>query len=405
MTWFTPTFIIVASSETVTNSVSLSTLLCAASAAISSLMRSCTASRFSLRYLAPFLFWLFEVRRASVSFTWRATSSSFTSRGFWLRFFLFFLLLPPALALPPLSFLPPKLPFLPAASMSTRSLPMRARFFFFSLLPPLLLPPRAWAAFSSRSLRRSSFVFFFGRVLWFSASRSILPCIFSCGALFSIFFSFLVIKTSDFELAVSASVLSATAGCSAGVSVLGSGCGCSTAFGASAVCGFGSGCGSTFGSTLGSGFGSGLGSGFGSGLGSGFGSAFGVTTAGCSCLAGSCALAGSGCVLTGSAFFSGFVPTAADFACGFRLSRSIFPSILNCWRFFSEGVSAFCTGSGVRFFSFKCLGKSLSACPLISLSPLNCSTSASYWPSLSLKFGSDRTSPSSFLFSRNSTAV
>ena len=99
ITWFTPTFIMVANSETVTNSVSLSTLLCAASAAISSFIRSATASRFSRRYLAPFLFWFFDVRRARVSFTWRATASSSTSSDFWMgRFFLFFL--PPPCWLP-----------------------------------------------------------------------------------------------------------------------------------------------------------------------------------------------------------------------------------------------------------------------------------------------------------------
>ena len=56
MTLTTGTFIIVASSLTVTNSVSLSVLLSACMASFSSMMRSCTASRFSLRYLAPFLF-------------------------------------------------------------------------------------------------------------------------------------------------------------------------------------------------------------------------------------------------------------------------------------------------------------------------------------------------------------
>ena len=70
MTWLTPTFIIVANSETVTNSVSFSVLLSFFSARASWLSFSCTASRFSLRYLAPFLVWLcLLVKRASVSLT------------------------------------------------------------------------------------------------------------------------------------------------------------------------------------------------------------------------------------------------------------------------------------------------------------------------------------------------
>ena len=51
----------------------------ALASACSSCRRSCTASRFSLRYLAPFLFWPLLVRRARVSLTCLATSSSLTS--------------------------------------------------------------------------------------------------------------------------------------------------------------------------------------------------------------------------------------------------------------------------------------------------------------------------------------
>ena len=56
ITWLTPTFIMLASSLTVTNSVSFSTLLSASASASCASIFSCTASRFSLRYLAPFLF-------------------------------------------------------------------------------------------------------------------------------------------------------------------------------------------------------------------------------------------------------------------------------------------------------------------------------------------------------------
>ena len=170
----TPTSIIDASSLTVTNSVSFSVLLSLRSAFASALSFSCTASRFSLRYLAPFLFCVcFEVRRAKVSFTCLATSSSLTSSGFWLRlrFFFFF----PC----PFAGLAAAEPGCAAAAISTRSL-ILARFF----LSPFC------CAFSSRSLRFSSFDFFFGRVLWLRASRSIFPRTFTFGAL-SIFFSLL----------------------------------------------------------------------------------------------------------------------------------------------------------------------------------------------------------------------
>ena len=169
----TSTSIMVANSLTVTNSVSFNTLLSLRSALASALMRSCMASRFSLRYLAPFLFCVpLLVSLASVSFTWRATSSSFTSSGFWLRplFFRFFLLAFRPSAFPDL--LPPPLfPIcLEAALMSTRCWLMRTRF--------LRPSPR----FSSRSLRRSSLLFFLGRVLWLMVLRSIFPNTFTLGA-------------------------------------------------------------------------------------------------------------------------------------------------------------------------------------------------------------------------------
>ncbi len=337
MTWLTPTFIIVASSLTVTNSVSFSTLLSADCAAISSCMRSCTASRFSLRYFAPFLFCPFEVSRASVSFTWRATSSSFTSSMRWLRFLFlgFFSLF--------FGFCDCFSAWLAAALMSTRSLLMRTRFFF---------SPRC-SAFSSRSLRRSSLLFFFGRVLWLSESRSILPSTFTCGAAFCSLFS-----VNTFCSCVSCFGVSG-----AGFSV--------------AVCAV---AGSSF---LATGAVSFLGSSFCTGFVSSF---FGRFSAGACCF--------------GSSFFS----VAADFlAAGFlfRLSRSIFPTVFTCGFSVTVSITA---GSG-RFFSFWCLGKMLAASFLVSLSPLNSSTSAAYCLSFSLKEGMGFTSPKLLFFSRNSTAV
>ena len=186
MTFVTGTSIIVASSDTVTNSVSFSVLLCLRSARASWLSFSWAASRFSLRYLAPFLFWVFEVRRAKVSLTWRATASSSTSSGLLLRPRFFFLRFPPPSAWPCCCCWPCFLPcwagcWLAAALISTRSLLMRTRFF---------LP---CPFFSSRSLRRSSLLFFFGRVFWLMVLRSSLPSTLSFGWLSS-FFSFCVWK-------------------------------------------------------------------------------------------------------------------------------------------------------------------------------------------------------------------
>ena len=188
ITWFTDTFIMLASSLTVTNSVSFSILLSALASARCSFRCSCTASRFSLRYLAPFLFCPLLVSLASVSFTWRATSSSFTSSGLCPRLRFFFLL-------PACAFCAAPLPFcFTAWSMLTRSLVMRERFF---------LPSEcACAAFSSRSFRRSSFDFFLGRVLWLSESRSILPNTFTFGASFFSLFSVKILLSSVVSLAV-----------------------------------------------------------------------------------------------------------------------------------------------------------------------------------------------------------
>ena len=171
MTFVTGTFIIVANSLAVTNSVSFRILLSARSSRRSSSSRSRTCSRFSLRYLAPFVF-LFDlfVRRASVSFTCLATSSSLISvltTSLTLRLRLRLLLCDACWLLPLLL-----LPLLPGlrrslfcnwfavALMSTRCAPIRLRFFF------------------SRSLRRSSLPFFFGRVDWLSVERSICPTTF-----------------------------------------------------------------------------------------------------------------------------------------------------------------------------------------------------------------------------------
>ena len=79
MTSVAETFIIVASSATVTNSVTFRMERSCSSRWNSSFMRSATASRFSLRYFEPLLLAFFDVRRASVSFTCFETSSSLIS--------------------------------------------------------------------------------------------------------------------------------------------------------------------------------------------------------------------------------------------------------------------------------------------------------------------------------------
>ena len=79
MTSVGETFIIVASSLTVTNSVTFSVERSISSRSNSSFIRSATASRLSLRYLALLLLAPLAVRRARVSFTCFDTSSSLTS--------------------------------------------------------------------------------------------------------------------------------------------------------------------------------------------------------------------------------------------------------------------------------------------------------------------------------------
>ncbi len=136
ITFVTGTSIIVASSLAVTNSVSFRILLSAASSFRRSSISARAFSRLSLRYLALLLPLFLFVRRARVSFTCFATSSSETScltgAFFFLLCFPFPLLL---LLLLLFLFLLPFLPLLPlfccaTAFMSTRSTPMRLRFFF-----------------------------------------------------------------------------------------------------------------------------------------------------------------------------------------------------------------------------------------------------------------------------------
>ena len=225
------------------------------------------------------------------------------------------------------------LSWLAAASISTRSFPprMRSRFFFSPL------PVCNWACFSSRSLRRSSLVFFLGRVLWFSESRSILPTTLRLGTAFC----------SVFNLYTSG----AFAASSADICV-------SEIVGVAGVSGF----------TSAASFGSGLTSTSGSGLTS---AAFTSSFLGSS-------FTGLSAAVTFGAGFSSLTGSAAGLAAGFlplRLSRSILPKGVKVWRD-SSFVSAF-TGSlgfGLSFFSF--LGKIILACFFTSLSPLNSLTSA-----------------------------
>ena len=201
MTSLMGTSIITARSLAVTNSVSFSTRLSAASASAASRSREWKASRFSLRHFTPF-FWPLSllIRRARVSFTCFCTSSSdagaccgalrrLRSLPFALSRLrpLALLLLPPLL--PPRELLlPPR--FCPGCcwldvfSMSTFSLPMRLRRFLpcpAAAFAPVPVAP-APAAFALRSLRRSSFVFRRGRVDWLIAERSIFPITLSWGA-------------------------------------------------------------------------------------------------------------------------------------------------------------------------------------------------------------------------------
>ena len=79
MTCVTETFIMLASSFAVTNSVSCRTLLCSISSLICCMRCSAAMSRFSLRYFADLLPLPRLVKRSSVSFICFDTSSSLTS--------------------------------------------------------------------------------------------------------------------------------------------------------------------------------------------------------------------------------------------------------------------------------------------------------------------------------------
>ena len=216
--------------------------------------------------------------------------------------------------------------------ISTRSLLIRTRFFFS-------LEPCACAIFSSRSLRRSSLLFFFGRVLWLSCERSILPNTFGSLALRRC--SLFKVKTLSCLASVFSSSLSsgnASLGCSAtGATTAGSCRGASSFFtsatsavlaGSSACTCWGAGVSSTF---------------------------FSSTSTG-----------------TSSLISFSFLSGAAGAGLGFlpRLSRSILPRGLNCCTptlLFSAGRSTFSTG---RFFSFGFFMKSLPALFLTSASCL-----------------------------------
>ena len=161
ITLVTGTSIILANSLAVTNSVIFNTLLSSCSISSSSSWRFITLSRFSLRYLEALLFVLL-VRRAKVSFTCLATSSSLTSAlttGFlkrsllnfplplWLLFGLLFPPLPELLLSLRWLLLLLLLFVLPAAVISTRSLLIRLRFFF--LPSSVAFPAPGLAIFSS----------------------------------------------------------------------------------------------------------------------------------------------------------------------------------------------------------------------------------------------------------------
>ena len=165
ITCVTETSIMLANSLAVTNSVSFNTLLSAISWSSNSCIRLDAISRFSLRYFAP-LFLPLEVRRANVSFTCFATSSSLTScliTGFLKRSLFLFLpacwLLPPCW-LPPFGRSFPPRWKLDALLISTFSLLIRTRFF---LALGSLLSFESFVLLSSRriSLIIASFISFF----------------------------------------------------------------------------------------------------------------------------------------------------------------------------------------------------------------------------------------------------
>ena len=286
--------------------------------------------------------------------------------------FLFFLLLPPLL---PLFWpLPSALLFLASALMSTRSLLIRTRF---------LRSLCCCANFSSRSLRRSSLDFFLGRVLWLREERSILPN--TLGSFEVYFFSLFNVNTLEGWL-LSAAFCSAFC-CWASTFLLP--CAAffwplkSFIFGCCDFCWF-----SCFISCFWWDPWVDLWSCFGSLRWASFTGAW--LTAAVSCF--------------GASDFLAADSTDLPFP---MLSKSILPNGLYCcWLLDSNKLSArwsFC--SGARFLSLAFLVMSFSAWSRTSLSWLKASFNALYCWSLSLKLGSALTSPRSFLFSRNSTAV
>ena len=212
------------------------------------------------------------MRRASVSLTCFCTSSSLTSAFMWRLALLFgrsaFLFLLRRLSLlPPPCFCPPAC-CPPGCSMSTFSLPMRLRL-RFSL--SAFAPPLACFSLAMRSLRFSSFDFFFGRVDWLMASRSILPRILGAA----------IVATT-----VLISLDSETSGAAAFGALCGCGAGCGAGFASSFTSAFLT---SSFTSFFTSGLGSGFGAGFGAGAGAGagLGSGFFSSTTGLLCLSSS----------------------------------------------------------------------------------------------------------------------
>ena len=359
-------------------------LLSALASRRSSSARACCCSRFSLRYLAPLLPFCLFVRRASVSFTCLATSSSETSTftslalrlrsfaarfepccWFWLlRFWLFpalgwLLLLPPSLRRLPWLFFP-ALGWLAALFTSTRSLPMRARFLRCPLCPAAALVVPAAALFvcapALRSRRRSSLVFFLGLVVALIALRSMVPSTF--GPVISVCVCSLNTPSSSSPMAFALSSTLGLAGL-AGFSRSGLGC---------AVC-----CAGCFGSST---------------------CAAGASGFVCATCSGS--LGSFGCAFGSAGFgFSGWVSAGFSVVLGlFCASSSMRPSSFTLGRISSGTTVSTISGSGL--LPFFCAGRFFSCRLCIissalfrrSLSAPNSCRSISYSSSLSFWFGS-----------------
>ncbi len=191
---------------------------------------------------------------------------------------------------------------------------MRLRFW---RSPPALPPCAPWAL-AMRSLRRSSFDFFFGRVVWLMVERSILPMTLMVGR----FSGRPSENTSGSDLASS---LAGAAGASlTGASALGA-----SGFGAGAA-GFSSALGAAGTSAFGaSGFGAGA-AGFSSALGAGA-SAFGASGFGAGAAGFSSALGAGASAFGASAFGASAEGAGAGSGLGFTglpwRSSSILPSI------------------------------------------------------------------------------